>query len=352
MQISAETLSAHLNGVIEGDPATKVSAPARIEYAKPGNLCFLANPKYEKYLYSTKASIVLLNRDFELRHDIEATVIRVDDAYVAIASALSLFEAAKASAKKGREYPSRVAWSARRGKNCYVGAFAYIGKKARLGNNVKIYPHVYVGDNVTIGDDTVIYSGVKIYHGCVIGARCIIHSGCVIGSDGFGFAPQSDGDYKKIPQIGNVVLEDDVEIGACTTIDRSTMGSTFIRRGVKMDNLIQIAHNVDVGRNTVIAAQTGIAGSAKIGENCIFAGQVGVIGHLTIGNKVTLASKTGVSNNVADGKTMLGFPAMEAPKYKRSFIIFRHLPELRNDVDELQRIVAEIRETLDERRND
>jgi UDP-3-O-[3-hydroxymyristoyl] glucosamine N-acyltransferase len=349
MQISAETLAAHLNGVIEGDPAAKVSAPARIEYAKPGNLCFLANLKYEKYLYTTRASIVLLNRDFEPRHDIAATVIRVDDAYVAIASALSLFDAAKASVKRGREYPSRVAWSARRGRNCYVGAFVYIGRKARLGNNVKLYPHVYVGDNVTVGDDTVIYSGVKIYHGCVIGARCIIHSGSVIGSDGFGFAPQSDGEYRKIPQIGNVVIEDDVEIGACTTIDRSTMGSTVIRRGVKMDNLIQIAHNVEVGRNTVIAAQTGIAGSAKVGENCVFAGQAGVVGHLVIGNRVTLASKTGVSNNVADGKAMLGFPAMEAAKYKRSFIIFRNLPELRLDVDELKKTVEEIRESLNER---
>ncbi|MDR1897433.1 MAG: UDP-3-O-(3-hydroxymyristoyl)glucosamine N-acyltransferase [Prevotellaceae bacterium] len=348
MQLSAETIAGYLNGTIEGDASTLVSAPARIEQGKPGTLCFLANPKYEKYLYTTKASIILLNRDFELKSKITPVIIRVDNAYEGIASVLTLFESAKSENKKGREYPSTVSWKSKRGKNCYIGSYAYISKGVRLGNNVKIYPHVYLGDNVEIGDNTILFSGVKVYKGCIIGANCIVHSNSVIGADGFGFAPQANGEYKKIPQTGNVVIEDNVEIGACTTIDRSTMGSTIIRYGVKMDNLIQIAHNVEIGKNTVIAAQTGIAGSSKVGENCVFAGQAGVIGHLNVGNRVTLASKSGVSKDVPDDKAMLGFPAMEASKYKRSFAIFRNLPELRNDVYDLMKKVAEIEKKNDE----
>lgn len=342
MQLSAEIIANHLNGSIEGDASVMVSAPARIEQGKSGNICFFANPKYEKYLYTTKASIVLLNRDYRLQNEIGATIIRVDNAYEGIASVLALFEAAKSADKKGREYPSHVSWRAKRGKNCYIGAYSYIAKRARIGNGVKIYPHVYIGEDVTIGDNTIIYSGVKIYHGCVIGKNCILHSNCVIGGDGFGFAPQADGAYKKIPQTGNVVIEDCVEIGACTAIDRATMGSTVIHSGVKMDNLIQIAHNVEIGKNTVIAAQTGIAGSTKIGESCVFAGQAGAVGHISLGDRVTIASKSAVSNSVPDGKTMLGFPAMEASLYKRSYAVFRNLPELRNDVEKLKKITAKL----------
>jgi UDP-3-O-[3-hydroxymyristoyl] glucosamine N-acyltransferase len=338
--LNAETIANYLNGTVEGDPSTIVSGVARIEQGKPGTLCFFANPKYEKYVYSTKASVILLNKDYKLKESISPTIIWVDNAYEGIASVLGLFESAKSANKKGREFPSSVSWRSKRGKNCYIGAFAYIAKKAKLGNNVKIYPHVYVGENVTIGDNTIIYAGVKIYEGCVIGSNCIIHSNAVVGSDGFGFAPQANGEYKKIPQIGNVVIEDNVEIGAGTTIDRSTMGSTIIRSGVKLDNLVQVAHNVEIGKNTVIAAQTGIAGSSKVGESCVLAGQTGIVGHIKVGNNVTLASKTGVSKNVPDGKSMLGFPSMEASKYKRSFVVFRNLPELRNEVDELIKKVA------------
>ncbi|MDR0384775.1 MAG: UDP-3-O-(3-hydroxymyristoyl)glucosamine N-acyltransferase [Prevotellaceae bacterium] len=344
---SAEIIADYLKGAVEGDPSISVSGVARIEQGKPGTLCFFANPKYEKHVYTTKASIILLNRDYELKDSISPTIIRVDNAYEGIASVLGMFESAKLTDKKGIEWPSKVSRKSKRGKNCYVGAFAVISKGVRLGNNVKIYPQSYIGDNVTIGDNTIIYSGVKIYHGCVVGSGCIIHSGCVIGADGFGFARQADGEYKKIPQIGNVVIEDNVEIGACTTIDRSTMGSTLIRSGVKLDNLIQIAHNVEIGKNTVMAAQTGIAGSVKIGDGCIFAGQAGVVGHIKIGDNVTVASKTGISNNVTDGKSMLGFPSMEASKYKRSFIVFRNLPDLKSEVDKLIKKVTVLEKTQD-----
>jgi UDP-3-O-[3-hydroxymyristoyl] glucosamine N-acyltransferase len=337
---SAETIANYLKGTVEGDSSISVTGVARIEQGKPGSLCFFANPKYEKYVYTTKSSIILLNKDYELKEKITPTIIRVDNAYEGIASVLGLFESAKAANKKGCEYPSKVSWRSKRGKNCYIGAFAYIAKGVKLGDNVKIYPHVYIGDNVTIGDNTIVYSGAKIYHGCVIGANCIIHSGAIIGADGFGFAPQTSGEYKKIPQIGNVVIEDNIEVGACTTIDRSTMGSTVIHSGVKLDNLIQIAHNVEIGKNTVIAAQTGIAGSVKVGESCVFAGQAGIVGHLNVGDRVTIASKSGVSNNVPSDRAMLGFPAMEASKYKRSFVVFRNLPDLKNAVDALIKKVA------------
>jgi UDP-3-O-[3-hydroxymyristoyl] glucosamine N-acyltransferase len=349
---SAETIANYLQGVVEGDPSTAVSGAARIEQGKPGTLCFFANPKYEKYVYTTKASIILLNKDYKLRESITPTIIRVDNAYEGIASVLGLFESAKSANKKGREFPSKVSWRSKRGKNCYIGAFAYIAKGAKLGNNVKIYPHVYIGDNAAVGDNTIIYSGAKIYHGCVVGSNCIIHSGAVIGSDGFGFAPQANGEYKKIPQVGNVVIEDNIEVGACTTIDRSTMGSTIIHSGVKLDNLIQIAHNVEIGKNTVVAAQSGIAGSAKVGESCILAGQAGVIGHLTVGDRVTIASKSGISNNIPNDKQMLGFPAMEASKYKRSFAVFRNLPELWSNVNALMKKIAALEKNQDDKSNE
>ena len=335
MQLTAQTIANHLNGEIEGNADVVVTTAARIEQGKPGALCFLANPKYEQYLYTTKASIVLINRDFVLKQPVNTTLIRVDNAYEAIASMLDLFNTVSSMNRKGRERPSRVKWSAKLGKSVYVGAFAYVGKKARVGNNVKLFPQVYVGDGVTIGDNTIIYPGVKIYAGCIIGANCIIHAGCVIGSDGFGFAPGADGVYKKIPQTGNVVIEDDVEIGANTAIDRATMGSTVVRKGTKLDNLIQIAHNVEIGSNTVVASQTGIAGSTKVGSGCMFAGQVGIAGHVNIGNNVVIGAQAGITNNIKDGKNMLGSPAMEVDKFRRSFVVFRNLPQLSKNVDEL-----------------
>lgn len=335
MQFSAQTLADQLGGTVEGNTNVTVKSAARIEHGKEGNLCFLANPKYEKYLYTTKASIVLINKDFNLSGTTSATLIRVNNAYESIAAALAIFESAKALNRKGRQWPSRVSWRSKKGKNCFIGAFSNISKGAKLGNNVKIFPHVYLGENVVIGDNTILYSGVKVYPDCVIGANCIIHSGCVIGSDGFGFAPEADGTYKKIPQTGNVIIESDVEIGANTVVDRATMGSTVVRKGVKLDNLIQIAHNVEIGKNTVIASQTGIAGSTKVGEGCMFAGQVGLAGHIQIGDGVKIGAQSGVSNNVKDNETIFGYPAMDAGRYRRCIAVFRNLPELRNEVSDL-----------------
>jgi len=274
MEFQATSIADFLNGTIEGDPNATVHNISKIEDGKPGTLSFLANPKYNKYIYETDATIVLVNRDFVAEGEIKATLIRVDNAYEAFASLLDLYQQIKGT-KSGIENPSYIDASATIGKNLYLGAFAYIGENARIGDNVKIYPHAYIGDNVVVGDNTIIYSGVRIYEDCKIGESCILHAGCVIGADGFGFAPTSDGSYKKIPQIGNVILEDYVEIGANTTVDCATMGSTIIHRGVKLDNLIQIAHNCEVGENTVMAALTGLAGSVKVGRNCTFGGQVG-----------------------------------------------------------------------------
>lgn len=337
MQLTAQAIANHLNGDVEGNPDVVVSSAARIEQGKPGTLCFLANPKYENYLYTTQASIVLINRSFTPKQPVSATLVRVDNAYDAIASLLDLFNTMSAVERKGREYPSRVSWRAKVGKRVYIGAFSYIARKAQIANNVKIFPQTYIGEGVTVGENTILYPGVKIYPGCKIGANCIIHSGAVIGADGFGFAPTADGTYKKVPQTGNVIIEDNVEIGANTTIDRATMGSTIIRKGTKLDNLVQIAHNVEVGENTVIAAQTGIAGSTKIGSGCMFAGQVGIAGHLNIGDKVMMGAKTGISNNVQSNKNMLGYPGMEADKYRRSYVVFKNLPELSKNVNVLMK---------------
>lgn len=337
MELSAELIAKHLGGTVEGDPNVKVSSVARIEQGKSGNLCFLANPKYEKYLYTTKASIILINASFELKEPVSATLIRVENAYQAIASLLDLYNSMNAIQRKGREYPSRVAWTAKVGKGAYIGAFAYIGPKARVGKHVKIFPHVYIGDGAVIGDDCVLYPGVKVYPGCKIGNRCILHAGVVIGSDGFGFAPTEDGSYKKIPQTGNVILEDDVEIGANTCVDRATMGSTVIHKGVKLDNLIQVAHNVEVGQHTVIAAQTGIAGSTKIGEQCVIGGQVGFSGHIHVGNKVKIGAQSGVITALKDEATVQGSPAIDYGNYYKSYAIFKQLSDLRNKVFQLEK---------------
>lgn len=347
MEFKAQSIADFLGGTVEGDAQAIVTTVAKIEEGKPGSLSFLSNPKYVQYLYKTEASIVIVNQDMELEAAVKTTLIRVPDAYKAFASLLELYQAAKVS-KSGIENPSFVDETATIGNDIYIGAFAYIGKNVRIGNHVKIYPHVYIGDNTTIGDDTILFSGVKIYEDTKIGKACILHSGAVVGSDGFGFAPTEDGTYKKIPQIGNVILEDWVEIGANTTIDCATMGSTIIRKGTKIDNLVQIAHNVEVGENTVMAALTGISGSTKIGKNCRFGGQVGVAGHLTIGDHVNLGAMSGVTNNIKSNKTVLLAPAMDIARAAKVAVVYRNLPQLREQVLDLAKQVAQIKTKLDE----
>ena len=324
MEVSAKVIAEHLGGEVVGDPEAKVSSVARIESGKPGALCFLANPKYEHYLYTCKASIVLVNKSFKLKSDVPATLVLVDNAYEAVASLLDLLNAMKASRRRGRAWSAHIALSAKVGKGVYVGSHAYIGKKSVIGRHTQIYPQVYIGDNVTLGENCIIYPGVRIYSGCRIGNNCIIQSNAVIGSDGFGFAPTEDGSYKKIPQTGIVTIEDDCEIGANTVIDRSTMGTTLIEKGVKLDNLIQVAHNVVIGANTVIAAQSGIAGSTKIGRSCMFGGQVGIAGHLHIADRTKLAAQTGILGDIKEeGKVYMGSPALEHMEYIRAYAVFR-----------------------------
>ena len=324
MEITAERIAQHFNGEIIGDPQVKVSSVAKIESGKSGNICFLANPKYEKYLYTSKASIIIINRSFKPAKDVAPTLILVDNAYEAVASLLDLLNALKKARKSGRSLFSRRAWSSKIGKGVYIGSFSYVGRKSVVGKGTQIYPQVYIGNDVQIGENVTLYQGVKIYDGCKIGDNCIIHANAVIGSDGFGFAPTADGSYKKIPQTGNVVVEENVEIGANTVIDRATMGSTIIRKGVKLDNLIQVAHNVEIGENTVIAAQTGIAGSTKIGRGCQFGGQVGIIGHATIADGVQIGAQAGVQGSVRREKaTLLGTPAIDYMEYMRADALFR-----------------------------
>jgi UDP-3-O-[3-hydroxymyristoyl] glucosamine N-acyltransferase len=347
MEFKAQHIADFLQGTVEGDPNVTVSGVAKIEEGTPGTLAFLANPKYNKYLYETQSSIVIINQDFELEGAVKATLIRVPDAYKAFASLLQLYIQAKGN-KVGIENPSFVDSSATLGKDIYLGAFAYIGKNVKIGNHVKIYPHVYVGDNSVIGDDSTLFSGVKIYEDTRIGQGCILHAGAVIGADGFGFAPTEDGSYQKVPQVGNVILEDLVEIGANTTIDCATMGSTIIRKGTKIDNLVQIAHNVEVGENTVMAALTGIAGSSKIGSNCRFGGQVGVAGHLTIGDHVNIGAMSGVNHNIKSNNTVLLAPAMDISQAARVTAVYRNLPQLREQVMGLAKQVNEIKKKLEE----
>jgi len=347
MEFKAQSIADFLGGTVDGDPNVAVSDVAKIEEGKPGTLAFLSNPKYNKYLYETEASIVIVNQNFELESPVKSTLIRVPDAYKAFASLLELYQQAKGN-KTGIENPSFIDSSATLGKDAYVGAFAYIGKNVKIGNYVKIYPQVYIGDNTVIADDCVLYAGVKIYENTKIGEACIIHSGAIIGADGFGFAPTEDGSFKKIPQVGNVVLEDFVEIGANTTIDCATMGSTIIRKGTKIDNLVQIAHNVEVGENTVMAAQTGIAGSTKVGKNCMFGGHVGIAGHITIGDYVNMGAMSGVHSSIKSNKTVLGAPAMEIAQAAKVFAIFRNLPQLREQINEMQKQLTQIKTKLEE----
>ena len=324
MEFTAKEIAEILGGTVEGDPQAKVTTFARIESGKSGAICFFANPKYENYVYECKADIIIVNNSFVPQKPVSATMIRVEDAYAAVASLLDYVTAKKRSYKRYRGLRSRVRMSARLGKKVYVGDFAYIGKKARVGDYTKIYENVYVGDGVTIGSHCIIYPGVRIYPGMQIGNNVIIHSNAVIGADGFGFAPLEDGTWKKIEHTGNVIIEDDVEIGANTTIDKSQMGSTIIRKGVKIDNLCMIAHNVEISENTVMAGQSGIAGSTKIGRHCILGGQVGIAGHLTVADNTSFGAQSGLQGSIKkEGQAFMGTPAIPYMDYMRSYAQFK-----------------------------
>lgn len=346
MQFTAQQIAAFLGGEVVGDAQVCVSNLAKIEEGTPGTLTFLSNPLYTQYIYTTQASIVLVRRDFQPERPVTPTLIKVDDPYSSLTMLLELVNQATLGNKRGIESPAHISDSAQLPDDAYVGAFAYVGERVVVGSGVKIYPQVYVGDDVTIGDNVILYPGVKIYHGCRIGNNCIIHAGTVIGSDGFGFAPQPDGSYKKIPQIGIVIIEDNVEIGANTTIDRATMGATIIHRGVKLDNLIQLAHNVEVGENTVMAAQVGVAGSSKIGAQCMFGGQVGVAGHRRVGSHVNVGAQTGIPNDVKDNMEIMGYPAVPKIDFARQTIHVKRLPELNNTVKQLQREIEELKKLI------
>lgn len=324
MEFKAREIADILGGTVDGNPDASVTTFARIEQGKPGAICFFANPKYEQYVYECKADIIIVNKTFEPKHPVSATMVRVDDAYAAVASLLDYVTARKRSYKRYRGCRSRVRWSSRIGRKVYIGDFTYVGRRAVVGDYTKIYENVYIGDDVKIGSHCIIYPGVKIYPGMIIGNNVILHANTVIGSDGFGFAPLEDGTWKKIEHTGNVIIEDDVELGANVCVDKSQMGSTVIRKGTKIDNLCQIAHNVEIGRNTVMASMTGIAGSTKIGEHCIIAGQVGIAGHITIADNTTLGAQTGVMSSVKEsGQTLMGSPAIPYRDYLRSYAEFK-----------------------------
>ena len=345
MEFTAELIAGFLGGEIVGDPKAVVTSLAKIEEGKPGTLAFLSNPKYEHYIYDTQASIVIVNRSFEPTAPVAATMVKVEDAYSCFAKLLEHYVANKPQ-KTGVSPLASVDPSAAVGEGAYIGAYAVIEQGVKTGKNCKIYPQVYLGDGVRLGDNVTLYPGVRIYEACVIGNDVTIHAGSVIGADGFGFAPDEKGEFHKIPQIGNVRIEDDVEIGANTCIDRATMGSTVIHKGVKLDNLIQIGHNVTVGANTVAASQVGVAGSSKVGAGCMLGGQVGIAGHLTVGDGVKLASKSGISNSIPDGETYMGNPAMPGIKYHRSHAVFRNLPDLSYKVRQLEKELEKLKAQL------
>lgn len=342
MKFPASQIAMIISGKVEGDPNIAVESFGKIEEAGKGQLSFLANPKYEDYLYTTKASIIILNEGFTLKQPVEATLIRVPDAYTAFATLLAKYQEIMQQQLTGVQQPSYIAKTATYGQNVFIGAFAYIGEGVKVGNNTKIYPNTFIGDNVKIGDNSVIHAGVKIYHDCVIGNNVTIHAGTVIGSDGFGFAPQADGSFKKVPQIGNVVIEDHVEIGANATIDRATIGSTLIKSGAKLDNLIQIAHNVEVGNSTVIAAQAGVSGSTKIGKGVMIGGQVGIVGHIHVGDGARINAQSGVSKSIEPGKAVTGSPAYDYTSALRSQAVNRKLPELEKRVKELENLIKQL----------
>ena len=336
MYLSAFDISELLQGKLEGNSEVKVSTPAKIEEAKIGGITFLANPKYEKYLYTTEASVVIINEDIKLNTPIKPTIIRVKNAYESFTKILEKFNVSH-NKKEGIEQPTYIASSAQIGKQVYIGAFSYIDEQTKVADNTRIFPQVYLGNNVKVGEGTIIYAGVKIYNNCEIGKNCIIHSGAVVGSDGFGFAPQADGTYHKIPQTGNVVIEDNVEIGANVTIDRATLGSTIIKKGVKLDNLVQIAHNVELGENTVAAAQAGVSGSTKVGKNCVIGGQAGLVGHIHIANYTRVNAQSGISKSIKkEGKDWTGSPAFEYKNALRSQVVFKNLPDLEKKVHQIE----------------
>ena len=324
MEFKAKEIAEILGGTVDGNPEATVVSFARIESGKPGTISFFANPKYEQYVYTCKADIIIVNKSFEPKEPVSATMVRVDDAYAAVASLLDYVTAKKRSYKRYRGSRSRVRWSSKIGKKVYIGDFAYVGKNAIVGDYTKVYEHVFIGDGAKVGSHCIIYPGVRIYPGMEIGDNVIIHANAVIGSDGFGFAPLEDGTWKKIEHTGNVIIEDDVEIGANVCVDKSQMGSTVIRKGTKIDNLCQVAHNVEIGRNTVMAAQTGIAGSAKLGEHCIVGGQVGIAGHITLADNTTIAAQSGIMGNVKEeGQTLMGTPAFPLKQFLRSYALFK-----------------------------
>src|SRR5690554_2160478 len=327
MKFTAAQIAGILNGIVDGDENIAVSKLAKIEEGSKGSLTFLANPKYTHYIYSTQASITIVNNDFVATGELSTTLIRVENAYNAFSKLLEYYNQVKMN-KTGIENPVFISESAKYGENLYLGAFSYIGENVRIGNNVKIYPNSYLGDNVSIGDNTVIFTGAKLYSETKVGESCVINSGVVIGADGFGFTPNEKGEYKKVPQTGNVILEDNVDVGPGTTIDRATLGSTIIKKGVKLDNQIQIAHNVTIGENTVIAAQTGIAGSTKIGKNCVIGGQVGIAGHIVIGDNVKIQAQSGIGRNVKDNEVLQGSPALSYGDFNKSYVHFKNLPKI------------------------
>ena len=338
MKFTAAQIAGILEGEVFGNPEAEVFKLAKIEEGSEGSLTFLANPKYENYIYTTKATITIVNNSFQPEQDITTTLIKVEDAYKSFSKLLEYYNQVKLM-KSGIEQPSVISEGVHYGEGLYLGSFCYIGKNVTIGKNVKIYPNSFVGDNVVIGDNTILFAGARVYSETVIGNNCTIHSGTIVGSDGFGFAPQEDGTYSKVPQIGNVIIEDNVEIGACTTIDRATLGSTIIRKGVKLDNQIQIAHNVEVGENTVIASQTGIAGSTKIGKNCMIGGQVGIVGHITIGNNVKIQAQSGIGKSLKDGEVVQGSPAFNYGDFAKSFVHFKNLPKIVSEIEEIKKTI-------------
>ncbi len=336
MKFTASQIAGILEGVVVGDPEIAVHELAKIEEGKKGSLTFLANPKYTPYIYSTEASITIVNKDFEPEQELSTTLIKVEDAYKSFSKLLEYYNQVKNN-KLGIESPVFISDSAKYGKDLYMGAFSYLGNNVQIGDNAKIYPNVYIGDNVQIGDNVLIFAGAKIYSESVIGNNCVIHSGAIIGADGFGFTPNQNGEFTKVPQTGNVILEDNVDVGAGTTIDRATLGSTILRKGVKLDNQIQIAHNVEIGENTAIAAQTGIAGSTKIGRNCMIGGQVGIVGHITIGDRVKIQAQSGVTRNVKDDEKLQGTPALGYSDFNKSYVHFKNLSKIVSKIDEIEK---------------
>lgn len=341
MQFTAEMIAELLGGTVVGDKSASVSTVSSIEGGKPGSLSYLTNPKYEQYVYTTEASIVLVDSTFEPKEAVKATLIKVENVGACVLNLLEMYNASKPR-KTGISKMASIAENAEVGNECYVGDFTVIESGAKIGDKVQIYPQCYIGDNVVIGEGTKLYPGVKIYEGCRIGKNCILHAGSVIGADGFGFAPREDGTFAKIPQLGIVIIEDNVEIGANTCIDRAKTDSTIIGSGVKLDNLIQIGHNVEVGANTVMSAQVGIAGTSKVGANCFVAGQVGIADHVTIGNEVKIGSKSGIDKNVPDGEIRFGYPALPGMLYHRSFAVFKQLPDIAQRLRELERSVSKL----------